>query len=264
VSASALEALFGLDGRVVAVVGASSGLGAECARAVAKAGAHVGVVARRLDRLESVAGELRTLGAKTCTVAADVTETDAIGAAYDHIEATLGPIDVLINAAGRADPSRAERHSRAKWDRVMALNLTAAFEMSQQIAQRWIDARRPGRIVHISSVIGQVGNPVHRTVGYAASKGGLNSLVRQLAIEWTQHEIAVNAIAPGYFPTEMTIDPAHGDVAPDQAEVMRRFTPMGRLGRPGELETAVLFLTAPATSYVTGVVLPVDGGWTAW
>lgn len=263
-SAADLAALFGLEGRVVAVAGASSGLGVECARAVAKAGAHVGLVARRRDRLYTVAAELRTLGAKVSIVAADVTETDAIRAAYDHIESDLGAIDILINSAGRAEPSRAERHARAKWDRVIALNLTAAFELSQKIAQRWIEARRGGRIVHLSSVIGQVGNPVHRTVGYAASKGGLNSLVRQLAIEWVQHGIAVNAIAPGYFPTEMTIDPAHGDVAPEQAEMMRRFTPMGRLGRPGELETAVLFLTAPATSYVTGVILPVDGGWTAW
>jgi len=264
VSTSDLDALFGLSGKVAVVTGASSGLGVECARALAKAGAHVGLVARRRERLEDVARELSDHGVKTCVASADVTVSDEIDDAYDRIEGELGPIDLLVNSAGISELSRAEKHAREKWDRVIAINLTAAFELSQKVAQRWISRGCAGRIVHVSSVMGQLANPVHRAVGYSASKGGLTNLVRHLAVEWTRHGIAVNAIAPGYFPTEMTIDPKHGHVAPEQLEVIERFTPMARLGRAGELETAVLFLAAPASSYVTGVILPVDGGWSAW
>ena len=105
---------------------------------------------------------------------------------------------------------------------------------------------------------------MHLALGYTVSMWGLYGLVRQLAIEWAQYDITVNAIAPSYFPTEMTIDPRYDDVAPEQKRRMELFTPMGRLGREGELETGVLFLAAPASTYVTGVILPVDGGWTAW
>jgi NAD(P)-dependent dehydrogenase (short-subunit alcohol dehydrogenase family) len=105
---------------------------------------------------------------------------------------------------------------------------------------------------------------VHKAVGYSASKGALNNLTRHLAIEWAPYGIAVNALAPSYFPTEMTVDPRYGDVAPEQQEAMRRFTPMDRLGRPEEIETAVLYLASPRSSYTTGAVVTVDGGWTAW
>jgi NAD(P)-dependent dehydrogenase (short-subunit alcohol dehydrogenase family) len=112
--------------------------------------------------------------------------------------------------------------------------------------------------------MGQHGNGVHRTVGYAAAKGGVNNMARQLAVEWARHGIRVNALAPSYFPTELTIDPKLGDIPEDQKARMRQFTPLDRLGRPGELETAVIFLAAPASSFVTGSVLAVDGGWSAW
>lgn len=261
---SELEDLFSLRGQVALVTGASSGLSAQIARALAKAGANLGLVARRKDRLEALAQELQQKGVRTCVAPADVTKTHELTAALDRVEAELGPLDLLVNGAGVAPLSRAEKHTRDKWDQALALNLTAAFEASQLVARRWIERKRGGRIIQVSSVIGFGGNPVHKAVGYSASKGALNNLTRHLAIEWAPYGIAVNALAPSYFPTEMTIDPRHGDVSPEQQEAMRRFTPMDRLGRLEEIETAVLYLASPRSSYTTGAVVTVDGGWTAW
>jgi NAD(P)-dependent dehydrogenase (short-subunit alcohol dehydrogenase family) len=249
---------------VALVTGASSGLGAEAARALARAGADVALVARRLEPLSRLAGELEAGGVRAIATPADVTVRRELETALARIEDELGPVDVLVNGAGIAPLGRAERHPREKWDAALAVNLTAAFELSQLVGARMIERGRGGRIIHIASVIGSGGNPVHRAVGYAASKGGLTNLVRHLAVEWAPHDILVNAIAPSYFPTEMTIDPAIGDVREDQKARMIQFTPLGRLGRAGEIETAVLFLAAPASSFVTGSVVAVDGGWTAW
>ncbi len=259
-----LSRLFSLAGKVAVVTGASSGLGEQAAHALARAGAKVGLVARRAERLEKLVADLEASSLHACAAPADITDTAQITDALNRVEAELGPIDILVNAAGVAPLGRAEKHTRQKWDAAIGLNLTAAFELSQQVAQRLIERGSGGRIIHLSSVIGFGANPVHRAVGYAASKGGLNNLVRHLAVEWARHGINVNAVAPSYFPTEMTIDPSVGDVAADQQERMRTFTPMDRLGREGELDTALLFLAAPGSSYVTGVILPVDGGWTAW
>jgi len=259
-----LEDLFSLRGQVALVTGASSGLSAQVARALAKAGASVGLVARRKDRLEELARELAAKGARACVAPADVTVTEQLRSALDQVEAELGPVDLIVNGAGVAPLSRAEKHARAKWDQALALNVTAAFELAQLAAQRWIERKRGGRIINLSSVMGFAGNPVHKAVGYSTSKGALNNLTRHLAIEWAQYGICVNALAPAYFPTEMTTDPRIGDVPPDHVEVMRKFTPLDRLGRLEEIETAVLFLASPKSSYVTGAIVPVDGGWTAW
>src|SRR5262249_34195151 len=181
---SELEDLFSLRGQVALVTGASSGLCAQVARALAKAGANVGLVARRKERLESLAKELEQKGVRACVAPADVTVTDELRAAIDRVEAELGPLDLLVNGAGIAPLGRAEKHTRAKWDSAVSLNLTAVWEGSQLVAQRWIERGRGGRIIQLSSVIGFGANPVHRSVGYAATKGALNNLTRHLAIEW--------------------------------------------------------------------------------
>jgi len=232
--------------------------------AFARAGAKVGLVARRRDRLEAQEKELRALGASTLVVEADVTEDEDVVRAFDQVERALGPVYGVLNAAGLAKLGRAERHKRQSWDECVAVNLTAAFVISQQAGARMIARQSEGRIIHISSILGRGGNPVHRNVGYVASKGGTDNLVRQLAVEWAPHRITVNAIAPGFFPTEMTVDPSHGAMDAQMEATIRAHTPMGRVGELQEIETAALFLSAPASSYVTGVILPVDGGWTAW
>ena len=263
-SARELEALFSLRGQVALVTGASSGLSAQVARALAKADASVGLVARRKDRLDALAAELGAKGVRTCVAPADVTDTEQLRGAIDRVESELGPLDILVNGAGVAPLGRAEKHTRAKWDNAIALNVTAVWEASQLVGQRWIERGRGGRIIQLSSVMGFGANPVHRSIGYAASKGALNNLTRHLAIEWAKHGIYVNALAPAYFPTEMTTDPRIGDVPSEHRAIMHQFTPMQRLGQLEEIDTAVLFLASPASSYVTGSVVMVDGGWTAW
>ena len=261
---SELETLFGLDGQVALVTGASGTLGAECARVLARAGAKVALVARRGDRLESLRDEIEALGGECCCAPADITERSEIESAFELAEGELGEVTILLNCAGMSQMGRAERHSRARWDAVMAVNLTAAFELSQAFATRSIARGGGGRIIHVSSVLGKGATGIHKLVGYAVSKAGLDNLVRQLAVEWAEHDIYVNAIAPGYFASELTSDPSTGKIDTDQEAEMRRGTPMGRIGRPGELDSAVLFLAAPASSYVTGAIIAVDGGWTAW
>jgi NAD(P)-dependent dehydrogenase (short-subunit alcohol dehydrogenase family) len=259
-----LEAIFSLEGQTALVTGSSSGLGVVMARALAKAGANVALLARRKDRLEALAQELTQLGVRSLALQADVTDEKALEAAIERTERELGPIGVLVNAAGVSPLGRAEKHSREKWDSALAVNVTGVFLASQAVGKRMIARGGPGRIIQISSVMARGGNPVHKVVGYAASKGAVDNLTRQLAVEWAQYGITVNAIAPGYFPTEMTIDPAHGEVNAEQRALIEQFTPLRRLGKLEEIESALLFLAAPASSYVTGVVLPVDGGWTAW
>jgi gluconate 5-dehydrogenase len=263
-TADALERWFGLTGRTALVVGASSGLGARAARVLAASGADVGLYARRRERLEAEAEAIHALGRGVSVVEGDVTERGSIDAAVARVEAELGPVSVLVYASGISPLGRAERHAREKWDRALAVNLTGAFEASQSVARRCIERGEPASIIHVASVAGVGAGPVHRSASYSASKGGLVNLTRQLATEWAPHRIRVNALVPGYFATELTIDPRHGDIAPDQKQRIEQLTPMGRVGEIHEIDTAIAFLAAPASSYVTGALIAVDGGWTAW
>ncbi len=257
-----LEALFSLRGRVAIVTGASSGLGLECARALAIAGADVALVARRADRLKSIAGELsRDYGVKAMPIAADITVEAELDRVVAQTSAELGEIDILVNNAGIAPTGRAEKYSRQDWDAALSLNLTAPMMLSQRVARRLIERKRPGRIINITSILAHVGSAVYRLSAYTASKAALANLTRQLAIEWAPHGIAVNAIAPGWIPTEAT---EAGIAKPGNRERMEALTPMGRLGRPDEIRGAVIFLACPASSYVTGSVVAVDGGYLCW
>ncbi len=259
-----LQDLFGLNGKTALVTGASSGLGVEFAKALAVAGADVAVLARRLERLKGVAKEIESLGVRCIPIVADLSEWAQLERAVSEVEESLGKIDILVNNAGIAPLARAEKMRRDQWDSTVAVNLTAPFLLSQRVAQSMIGRGEGGRIVNIASSVGGVANSIYPTASYSATKGGLVNLTRQLATEWARHKITVNAIAPGWFPTEMSIDPRYGDVHPKYKEKMEALTPMGRLGEEGELMGALIYLASPASSFVTGAVLAVDGGWTAW
>jgi gluconate 5-dehydrogenase len=264
VTAKSLHDVFGLKGKVALITGASSGLGAEIAEGLAIAGADVAVVARRLEKLEQVAAHIRASGVRALAVQADLTADADLERAVGEVERGLGPIDILVNNAGIAEMNPAEKHTREQWDRSLAINLTAVFRLCQRVGGAMIQRGQGGRIVNLSSIVGQVGSSIYPTVSYNVTKHGVDGLTRQLAIEWAPHRITVNAVAPAWFPTEMTTDPRFGDVHPKYKARMIERTPMGRLGAPGEIMAAVMFLASPGASYVTGTILPVDGGWLAW
>jgi len=258
---SAVDDLFSLRGKVALITGASAGLGVELARALASAGADTVLVARRRERLEQLADELRRGGARSAALPADLTRDGDCARVVAEAEVALGPIDILVNNAGIAPLSRAEKHTRAKWDSALQVNLTAPFLLSQEVGRRMIERGRGGRIINVTSIMSRRANPLYNAVGYAASKAALENVTRQLAIEWARYGITVNAIAPAWFVTEMTELGFGEDEVRAKAE---RLTPLGRLGEPHELRTALLFLAAPGSSYVTGSTVFVDGGWTAW
>jgi len=260
----ALKQWFGLHGKRALVTGASSGLGVAMARGLAQAGADVAIVARRVERLEALAAEIEALGVRCLPVGADLTDDAQRTAALEGVEAELGGVEILLNNAGIADLAKPEKLREEDWNRVLAVNLTAVFRLTQGVARAMIARGQGGRIINISSVVGLFGNSIFPTTAYAASKGGINGITRQLAVDWAPHGITVNAIAPGWVPTEMNIDPRQGDVLPKFKERMIERTPMGRLGTPEELVGAVVFLASPSSSYITGHILAVDGGWMAW
>jgi gluconate 5-dehydrogenase len=258
---ASLEELFSLRGKTALVTGASSGLGIEFARALAQAGADVALVARRRDRLDELASELSTLGVRAAAIAADLMVDADVLRAIDAAESTLAPIDILVNNAGTAPLGRAERYSREKWHSAMQLNLNAAWLLCQEVGKRMIARGEGGRIINVTSILAERANPLYYSVGYVASKAALANLTRQLATEWAKHRITVNAIAPAWFLTEMT---ELGFSQPEYRQRAESLTPLGRLGEPDEVRTALLFLAAPASTYVTGSTVYVDGGWTAW
>jgi NAD(P)-dependent dehydrogenase (short-subunit alcohol dehydrogenase family) len=252
-----LSALFRLDGQVAIVTGASSGLGDRFARVLHAAGAHVVIAARRADRLDALAAEL---GERVTPVGTDLTVAADRERLVDTATGVTGAIDVLVNNAGHSDPTPAEDESLDHFVGTMDINVVAPFHLSQLVARSML-ARRAGSIVNVASILGLVAASPMKDASYCSSKGALVNLTRQLGCEWGRKGVRVNALAPGWFPSEMT----QADMFDDEggAQFVVRNAPMGRAGTLEELDGALLFLAGPASSYVTGQVLAVDGGWTA-
>ncbi len=247
--------LFDLSGRVAVVTGASSGLGAGLARALAAVGASVAVVARRRDRLAGLADELGGLA-----VGCDLLDADQLDTVVPQVLDKLGPPEILVNAAGnRFNQDRAEDESAASVAQTLTLNLVAPLRLSQAVFPHMRAAGR-GSIVNVSSISGQVGIPGIPQASYAASKGGLSGLTSELAVQWARHAIRVNTVAPGFFRSEIT-DGLYDD---ERGRAwLRRNTPLAHEGGVEDFVAPVLWLVSDAGRYVTGQTIVVDGGWTA-
>jgi len=250
---------FRLDERTVIVTGASSGLGARFARVVAAAGATVVIGARRRERLEALVDDLRSEGAEAVAVECDVTvDSDVDGLIAAGIDAT-GRLDALVNAAGIASDEDEEIESPDLFRRVLEVNAVGLYTCARAAAGVMLD-RGAGSIVNVASISGLVAGDGPDTPSYAASKGTVVNLTRELAVRWAPRGVRVNAVAPGWFPSEMTAETLSSEAG--QRFVNER-TPLGRPGRSDELDGALLFLASDASSYVTGHTLVIDGGWTA-
>ncbi|MGC9671399.1 SDR family NAD(P)-dependent oxidoreductase [Planosporangium sp. 12N6] len=247
--------LFSVRDRVVIVTGASSGLGEHFGRKLAEAGAKVVLAARRTEKLERIAAEI----GDALVVPCDVTVDDDCRALVERTVERFGRVDVLVNNAGISKPNRVDDETADDFRQVVEVNLLGAYSMCRYAGLQMV-AQGSGSIINVASIVGLVGLGRMPQASYAASKAGVVNLTRELAAQWARRGVRVNSIAPGFFPTEMT----EGLFSSEQGEAwVAKLTPMGRSGREGELLGALLYLASDASSYVTGSVLPVDGGWTA-
>jgi gluconate 5-dehydrogenase len=252
-----MRAAFDLSGRVALITGGGSGLGFAMARGLAEAGARVVLNGRNAAKLEAAAATLQGEGLEAETAEFDVTDSTAVNAGVARTIERFGGVDILVNNAGVQHRAPIELFSDAEWRRVLATNLDAPFFLARAVIPS-MKARRSGKIVNIGSLMSSLARPT--TVPYQASKGGIAMLTRGLAVELAPHGIQVNAIAPGFFRTEM--NEALTTNAEFTAWIEKR-TPAGRWASPGEIAGAAVFLASAAADFVTGQILYVDGGFTA-
>jgi NAD(P)-dependent dehydrogenase (short-subunit alcohol dehydrogenase family) len=245
---------FDISREVVLVTGASSGIGRHFAQVLAAAGAKVAAAARRVDRLSELARDIESRDGTCLPIACDVTKQDSIREAIANVEDRLGPLSVLVNNAGVVVSKPLFEHSEADWDHVVDTNLKGAWLAARDFAHHLVERKRPGRIINIASVLG------FRTIGqvpaYCAAKAGLIHLTHVMAMELARHGILVNALAPGYVETDFNREFFQTEAG--QRLISR--IPLKRIAQPDDLDGALLFLASPASAYVTGAVISVDGG----
>ncbi len=250
--------MFNLKGRVAVITGASSGLGSQMARGFAEAGADLVILARRIERLEELKAELEQKGVRVLPVKCDVTSTEDINNAAAAAEREFGKVDILVNCAGSSKDKGVLDMADDEWDFTIATDETSVFKMTRAFGNI-MKKHNYGRVINIASMYGLVGNTEIPTIAYHTSKGAVVNFTRAAAAELAKHNITVNCICPGYFYTELTT--AVLDTEQFQ-EFANTHVPMKRYGKEGELNAAAIFLASDEASYVTGVALPVDGGYT--
>ena len=251
--------LLSVKGKVAVITGASSGLGVTFAEALAEGGANLILAARRIEKLNEVALQMRKLGVKVKPFQCDVTKQEEVQALVNATIKNFGKLDIIVNNAGVAAMGPSTEMPVEEWNRVVSVNLTGVFLCARTTAKQMIK-QGSGKIINIASIYGAVGD-VFPAAPYYATKGAVINLTRELAVEWAPFKVNVNAIAPGFFPSEMT----EGIFRESRyTEYIIKQTPLGRIGRPDDLKGAVLFLASPASDFVTGQTIFVDGGWTIW
>lgn len=251
--------MFNLKGRVVVVSGASSGLGAQMAEGFAKQGADLVITARRIERLEQLAEKIRKLGVRCLPIKCDVTNVEDVNNAAKIAEEEYGKIDVLVNCAGSAKNNSVLNMTDEEWQFTIDTDLSSVFYVTRAFANI-MKKNNYGRIINIASMYGLVGNTAMDTVAYHSSKGGVVNFTRAVAAELAKYNITCNAICPGYFATELTEETLKTEAF---TNYMKATVPLGRYGHEGELNAGAIFLASDEASYVTGVILPIDGGYTA-
>lgn len=254
-----VKQLFDLTGQVAIVSGGSTGLGRQMAEALAEMGANLVLCARKKERCEQAAEELRALGVQALGLGCDVRDRAAIQSVVDTTLAKFGRVDILVNNAGVSWAAPIEEMTLEQWDKVLSTNLTGTFLFCQAAGQTMV-AQRSGKILNIASVAGLGGASAElQAIGYHASKGGVIAFTKDLACKWAAHNIQVNAIAPGWFPTHMS-----DWVIQHRKDSLLAKIPLARFGGDHDLKGAAVFLASAASAYVTGHVLVVDGGQSAW
>ena len=250
--------MFDLKGRVAVISGASSGLGKQMSYAFAKQKADLVILARRIERLEELKIELEKEGVKVLPIKCDVTSTDDIDNAAKLVSDTFGKVDILVNCAGASKDKGVLDMTDEEWQFTIDTDLTSVFKMTRAFANI-MKNNNYGRIINIASMYGMVGNTEIPTIAYHSSKGGVINYTRAAAAELAKYNITVNCICPGYFYTELTTEVLDTEKF---REFAKTHVPMQRYGKEGELNAGVIFLASQEASYVTGVILPIDGGYT--
>jgi len=250
--------IFDLSGKVAMVTGGTRGLGEVSAKALAKAGADVAVCGRNMDDLERVSSEIMDLGKKSAGFSMDVTSKLNVCEGVDRVLETFGKVDILVNNAGVNHRGPVLDYSEEAWDLVINTNLKGYFLVAQAVVPQMLE-RKYGKVINMSSILGSVALP--NQLAYASSKGGVDQMTKVMALEWAKQGVRVNAIGPTYFETDL-VTQIRDD--PERFNFINERTPIGRWGHLPELEGIVIFLAAPASDFITGQTIYIDGGWTVW